>query len=320
LTAAETFVAGRDAEAGARRPRSQPDIAALHHDPFRRRGGIASFTFEIGGAEAGGDPLSRAKRSEFAADFDGELERLERWSADRHWLSCVCPDLQVFVSDRYRISKALVPAWYGRNGHMEFPAWRVAARQAAIVHELVHVFFPNGNRLLAEGLAVYLQAAIGGNPAFPNFGRSLHGLVRENLSEMVPAFVPGEPNSLCALRLAELDLIATPSPLVLRVGNDAYGEEPRGQARIYPIAGSFVQFLIEQHGMEKFRTLYMRTPLTPLASNGGSPDRWNDAYGLALADLEAEWQVLMAAGGAGQHAAPSGDGSDDGFVPVTLNQ
>ncbi len=41
---------------------------------------------------------------------------------------------------------------------MEFPAWRVNAGKAAILHELAHVFFPNGNRFLAEGLAVYLQA------------------------------------------------------------------------------------------------------------------------------------------------------------------
>jgi hypothetical protein len=33
---------------------------------------------------------------------------------------------------------------------MEFPAWRVMAGEAAIMHELVHVYFPNGNRLLAE--------------------------------------------------------------------------------------------------------------------------------------------------------------------------
>ena len=64
---------------------------------------------------------------------------------------------------------------------MEFPAWRVEARKAAIAHELVHVFYPNANRFLAEGFAVYLQDEIGGNPAFPNFGRPLHALVLERL-------------------------------------------------------------------------------------------------------------------------------------------
>ena len=56
---------------------------------------------------------------------------------------------------------------------MEFPAWRVLARKAAILHELVHVFFPSGNRFLAEGLAVHLQAEIGGNPVTRSSGRRL---------------------------------------------------------------------------------------------------------------------------------------------------
>ncbi len=37
--------------------------------------------------------------------------------------------------------------------------------------------------LLAEGLAVYLQAEIGRNPAFPNFGWPLHALARELMPE-----------------------------------------------------------------------------------------------------------------------------------------
>jgi len=103
---------------------------------------------------------------------------------------------------------------------MEFPSWRVASRKAAIAHELVHVFFPSGNRFLAEGLAVYLQAEIGGNPAFPNFGRPLHELARKLLREMIPSFSPGHPDSLAQLHLADLDAIATPSPLELKVSQE----------------------------------------------------------------------------------------------------
>jgi hypothetical protein len=240
------------------------------------------------------DPcLSPAKQNEFTADFCRELARLEQWAAAQHWPPCDVRELQVFVSDRFRISKSLVPAWYGRAGRMEFPAWRIVARKAAIAHELVHVFFPNGNRFLAEGLAVHLQAEIGGNPAFPNFGRPLHELVRELLREMVPEFAFGDQSSLDEVDLAELDKIATPSPLELKVGPDFYGEEPRGQAHIYPIAGSFVRFLIETHGMEKFRGLYLQTPLKPLQLNAGTADRWIGVYGLSRADLEAQWKSLL---------------------------
>lgn len=98
------------------------------------------------------------------------------------------------------------------------------------MHELVHVLWPNGNRLLAEGLAVHLQAEIGGNPAFPNFGRPLHQLVCERLCELIPA---SPPTSLDAVRIADLDAIATPAPLGLTIGDHVYGEGARGQSIIY---------------------------------------------------------------------------------------
>jgi hypothetical protein len=195
---------------------------------------------------------------------------------------------------------------------MEFPARRVVTRKAAIAHELVHVFFPNGNRLLAEGLALYLQAKIGGNPAFPNFGRPLHELARHRLREAVPEFTHGDPKSLDKIQLAELDKIATPGPLALKVGQDLYGEEPRGQGRIYPMVGSFVEFLVETRGMERFRALFMQTPLVPLERNGGSPGRWNDVYGHSLADLELEWKALMVSGGIGQACEDTTSESDRG--------
>jgi hypothetical protein len=235
-----------------------------------------------------------ARQDEFKVDLSQELARLDGWALERQWLPLPVPKLHVFVSDRYKISRSLVPAWSGHPGHMEFPAWRVSARKAAIAHELVHVFFPNGNRFLAEGLAVYLQAEIGGNPAFPNFGRPLHELMRELLREMVPEFSRGDPESLRRVDLGELDRIATPGPLVLRVGSELYGEEPRGQACIYPIAGSFVQFLIETRGLEKFREIYLQTPLVPMVQDAGLPDRWKNVYDMSLASLECEWKTFIA--------------------------
>jgi hypothetical protein len=252
------------------------------------------FDGQVGGAAY--PSLSRAQQNEFTTDFCRELTRLKRWAAALHWLPRDAGELKVIVSDKFRISRSLVPAWYGRAGHMEFPAQRVIARKAAIAHELAHVFFPNSNRFLAEGLAVYLQAEIGGNPAFPNFGRPLHELARELLQKMVPEFALGSPNGLDKIRITELEEIATPAPLELEVGEDFYGEDARGQTYIYPVAGSFIQFLMDAHGMERFRTLYMRTPLVPLQLDAGPPGRWMDVYGASLAALEAEWKTLIAGG------------------------
>jgi hypothetical protein len=234
-----------------------------------------------------------AQAENFEVRFYQELKNLRAWSARANWKQTSVPSFQVFVSTEYKISKALVHVWAGHPGRMEFPVRRVISGTAAIAHELAHVLFPNGNRFLAEGLAVYLQAAIGGNPAFPNFGRSLYQQSRELLQEMIPGFSVGNPKSLEQLHLSELDEIATPCPLTLRVGKDFCGEEPRGQARIYSIVGSFVQFLVETRGHEKFNALYEQTPLVPFAQNVGAPDRWRSVYDVSLLGLEKEWKAMI---------------------------
>jgi hypothetical protein len=255
--------------------------------------GVATFHFD---AQVDGLPypsLSPAQQAAFKADFWREAASLKQWSRRENWLPAPSVNLQIFVSDEYKISRSLVPAAVDRRGRMEFPAWKVVAGEAAILHELVHVYFPNGNRLLAEGLAIFLQVTIGGNPAFPNFGRPLHDMVRELARESLPEFTLGKPESLEKIHLADLDRIATPSPLRLRVGRYLYENTPAGQAYIYPMAGSFVQFLMEVHGTNKFHGLFARTPLVPFGREAGAPDRWIDVYGLSLAELELQWRSMI---------------------------
>jgi hypothetical protein len=254
---------------------------------------IATFHFD-GQVEGMAYPsLSPAQQDSFKADFFREVASLMKWAHQENWSPSPPTDLQIFVSDEYKISRSLVPAALDRRGRMEFPAWKAIAGEAAIAHELVHVYFPNGNRLLAEGLAIYLQDKIGGNPTFPNFGRPLHQVARELLQAMVPEFACGKPESLEKIRVADLDKIATPSPLRLRVGRYLYDNNPMGQAHIYPLAGSFGQFLIETHGADKFHSLFMQTPLVPFGRDAGSPDRWLDVYGLSLVDLELQWRTII---------------------------
>jgi hypothetical protein len=206
----------------------------------------------------------------------------------------------VLVSDAYKISRALVPAWERRSGVLEFPSWRVVSRKAAILHELAHVYLPNGNRFLAEGLATYLQALLGGNPAFPNFGRSLHGLARDSLLEIVS----GKTDALASVQLAELDATPTPNPLALAAARRRYERQADIQAAIYAIVGSFVEFLIESQGLERFQKLYRTTPLIPGRLGAGAVERWFEIYGRTLADLEAEWKSLIV--GTRRPEAPNG--------------
>src|SRR5713101_6683041 len=102
----------------------------------------------------------------------------------------------------------------------------------ALLHEIVHIYAPNENRFLAEGLAVYLHTKLAGNPAFPNFGEDLGRSVTRGFGS-VPS-------------ITALNEVRTPRPL----------GSIMDEATAYGLAGSFVGFLIEQHGLPPFRSLY----------------------------------------------------------------
>jgi hypothetical protein len=122
-----------------------------------------------------------------------------------------------------------------------------------LLHEITHSYAPNANRFLQEGLAVYLQEQLGGNPAFPNFGRKLHVLASSVLSSV--------------RSLQTLDRVRFPQPLSTVI------DERIG----YLLAGSFVEFLIEKHGLPQFRTLY-------------ESGDYEKTYQKSLQVLEKEWR------------------------------
>jgi hypothetical protein len=158
---------------------------------------------------------------------------------------------------------------------MEFPAARVAAGQANIAHELIHVYIPNGNRMIAEGFAVYVQDEIGLNPAYPNFG--------VKVDQMVHCQVRSE--NRAKIDLASLDKIATPDRLEMQLGDNHLID-----GWTYVFAGSFVRYLIETHGMDKFRALSARTPFMPGQRVVRTADDWSQIYGASLAVLEKNWK------------------------------
>jgi hypothetical protein len=169
------------------------------------------------------------QQHEFKRSFCKAAEEVKSWFIQQKWLppqgepplpslpnsGSYLPrsQLQIFVANSYQISRSLAPAWLGQRGRMEFPAVEAVAGEAAMAHEIVHVFFPNGNRMLAEGLAVYLQQALyqqqppRTNPAFPNFGEDLHLLARQ--------YTCGGPQqgaiSLDKIDLVHFDRIAAPT-------------------------------------------------------------------------------------------------------------
>lgn len=177
--------------------------------------------------------------------------------------------IRVIVSDEHRIQTSLVPGWRGNRGHYLLNTRRVTNYSATTIHNLIHIYAPNGNRMLAEGLAVYAHNHLGGPPGWPDYGKDLHILA----AGYVDAF-----------DLVQMDRRSrTPRPL------------PRPQEEAYIVAGSFVKFLIEALGMEKFRELYAATPFVPGERIRSSPRRWNRIYGNPLTDLIAQWKQVVEA-------------------------
>jgi hypothetical protein len=233
------------------------------------------------------DPVPSAsplQKQIFKESFCREIANIEKWAAQNQWpLRSDLPDLEIHVSGQYNLARSLLPSWRGEPGFMEFPAFRVAVEEANILHELVHVYFPNSNRMLAEGLAVHLQQEIGEGPGYPNFGEDLHHMMRAKLkSELRTEFD--------RIHLGGLDKITTPMALMLRVDKRTIRD-----GWTYIIAGSFVRFLLETYDVGLFRSLYAKSPLVPLERDAGAPERWREVYGLSLEELEVRWKSVIAA-------------------------
>ena len=204
-------------------------------------------------------------RSTAAAAFQSEMERA-RAKVREWWGAGFEGSIAIQTNTERVLSMALIPAWRGERGQMIFGAKRVNAGEAATVHEMIHVYAPNANRFLAEGLAVYGHDLLGDPPAYPNFGKSLDDIAGRS-----------------ANRELAMALERTPTP------NPLESVSPEGEA----IAGSFVKFLIERHGMDKFRTLYALTPLASMQRNPGEPAGWQQVYGESYESIVDAWLAML---------------------------
>jgi hypothetical protein len=196
-----------------------------------------------------------------ATAFEKEMQRA-RTKVREWWGATFESPIAIETNTERVLSMALIPAWRGERGQMMFGAKRVNAGEAATVHEMIHVYAPNANRFLAEGLAVYGHDLLGGPPAYPNFGKSLDDIAARSASRKLAIALERTP---------------TPNPL------ETVSED--GEA----IAGSFVKFLIERHGMDEFRALYALTPLAPKQRDPGEAARWQQVYGDSFEVIMDDW-------------------------------
>jgi hypothetical protein len=281
--------------------------------------GLAVFDFGGGTTQGGFACISTDQQADLQAEFKKQLAVLQ---GKHEWLTALLPtraastphqfrtDFHICVSPTYKRSRSLVPAWSGRRGSIELPAYRVVAGEAALAHELVHVLFPNGNRMLAEGLAVYLQQALFPDAlVYPNFGDHIEALVADFIFARYPRRTT---YALWSMDLSGFERISTPDELTLRIGTDpiigaeAGDPDPRPEESkfVYGIAGSFVKFLLENPladpllTSENFAALYRSTPLKPLERSSGPADRWQGFYAgggksYSFEHLGLMWKTLM---------------------------
>ena len=196
------------------------------------------------------------------------MRKIEDW-----WGATFRGDMRVEVQEDNLFGDPLHAAWVGERGRIELGTGRVNTRQSVIFYRMVLVYTPNQNRFLATGLAVHAQQKLGEHPTVPNWGKDLHPLANRFIKDVA---------------LKQLDAIIAPSKLWIK------GKLISLNAII--IAGSFVQFLIERFGMEKFKVLYALTPLRPGEKvGGGALERWQRVYGKSLDELEADWRRHIAA-------------------------
>jgi hypothetical protein len=293
---------------------------------------LAKFNFGGRFEETSFPCVSAAQRAKFQRDFVEQFtvvrDRLHKYK----WLApgTVLPprvtsgpyqprtDFHVFVSEVYPLSKSLVPAWDGQRGWMEFPAYRVAAGNSAITHEIVHVLFPSGGRMLAEGLAVYLQYSLFPDlSVYPNFGTPIDDTVILFLAAQSADTVYSATDLLWKMNLDALERVSTPDELGLNFAEISIGQRPgfgtgpddqpvpssEGKG-LYEISGSFVGFLLENPIKDKlltidnFGALYRATPLRPLERDSGDPNRWQDHYrdnskAYSFHELALMWKTYM---------------------------
>lgn len=147
-----------------------------------------------------------------------------------------------------------------KEGAILLPPDRIYRKQSAVTHEITHVIARSAgrpDRFLDEGLGVYMQERFGEDPSYPNFGRNLHRLTLE---------VAGGVGGLIPLTKVESARQAS------KIGPErqlAYLEE-----------GSFVKYLIEQYGIQRFMAMYR-----------GQTSGWT--YGKSLTELEQEWKDFL---------------------------
>jgi hypothetical protein len=230
--------------------------------------------------------VSKSVAETFKANFRARKKIIDQYFTATRFADLFAGNILVKVFDGPPTSEALLPAWEGRPGEMIFPARRARDGKGAIVHELGHVHAPNQVRFLTEGYSIYLEEMLGNIDAVPTLGVSIEAGIRKE----------GD-SALAAVDLLRFDAVSTQRNHQLGDNVALEGvinDLQRRRTYAYLIAGSCVKYLVNVHGLYKFKCLYELSPLTPGVATAADPDRYRAIYGKSVKDLEAEWRIWLA--------------------------
>ncbi|AJI52986.1 hypothetical protein [Francisella philomiragia] len=127
-----------------------------------------------------------------------------------------------------------------------FITWYAQGR-SPYVHETVHIIAWHWRSVwIKEGLAVYLNQKLGGEPTFPNFGKNLNFLAKkyiENISSN------GNLSNILAdkYEVGENGLVFFKGPKEEKIHKKKF---------FYILSGSFTEYLFTQLGANKFMQIY----------------------------------------------------------------
>jgi len=167
-------------------------------------------------------------------------------------------DEKVFFYFDKTISRAV------SNKHVVLNQFFFENRIAPIAHEIAHIVLTSKNDTLREGFASFCQDEFGKNHAISNFGLDVHALARYYLT---PAH----------------------AKIIENIGHcewPEFGQVSMGDFRpaVYRTSHSFVNYLIETYGTDKFLELYktIKTDADYAA-----------VYGKEIAEIKADWLTFL---------------------------
>lgn len=229
---------------------------------------------------------NRVERAHFSVCYnDAVPETAALWLADRvevayHLVQTYLADVQTYAGPPYDTPMVVHidpdrPVPFQRGPNYYVPQARALAAfegrtdvrsDIAIVHEVVHVLAASAyrqdrNRFYDDGLAVFLDHRFGMEASYPNYGEDLY---------IATARAAHEHGGLIPLEEAERVRRAQESRISRRL---AYLQE-----------GAFTQYLIERFGLNDYFRIYHGEEIETVT-------------GHSLAELEADWIVLIEATG-----------------------